>query len=123
VRQWTGDSRGRWEGNTLVVETTNFKFNGKSRFGVQYLAGLSDENLRVVERFARNDANTLTYQATVEDPTVFTKPWTVEISMDRTEGPLFEVACHEGNYGMFNILSGHRAEERAAREAALKGAR
>jgi hypothetical protein len=123
VRQWTGDSRGRWEGNTLVVETTNFKFNGKSRFGVQYLAGLSDENLRVVERFARNDANTLTYQATIEDPTVFTKPWTVEISMDRTEGPLFEVACHEGNYGMFNILSGHRAEERAAREAALKGAR
>ncbi|MGH9147036.1 MAG: hypothetical protein ACRD1Q_10025 [Vicinamibacterales bacterium] len=123
VHQWTGDSRGRWEGNTLVVETANFKFNSKSRFGVQYLAGLSDEHLRIVERFVRTDANTLTYQATIEDPTVFTKPWTVELSMDRTRGPLFEVACHEGNYGMFNILSGHRAEERAAQEASRKGAR
>jgi hypothetical protein len=113
VQQWIGDSRGRFEGNTLVVETRNLKFNEKSRFGVGYLNGLSDENLRVVERFTRTDANTLTYQATIEDPTVFMKPWTVEISMDQTEGPLYEVACHEGNYGMFNILSGHRAEERA----------
>jgi hypothetical protein len=113
VQQWTGDSRGRFEGNTLIVETRNLKFNDKSRFGVGYLNGLSDENLRVVERFTRTDANTLTYQATIEDPTVFVKPWTVEISMDRTEGPLYEVACHEGNYGMFNILSGQRAEERA----------
>ena len=62
-----------------------------------------------------NDANTLTYRATIEDPTVFVRPWTVELSMDRTAGPLFEVACHEGNYGMFNILSGHRAEERQLR--------
>jgi len=114
VQQWTGDSRGRFDGNTLIVETRNLKFNEKSRFGVGYLNGLSDENLRVVERFTRTDANTLTYQATIEDPTVFVKPWTVEISMDRTEGPLFEVACHEGNYGMFNILSGHRAEEKAS---------
>jgi hypothetical protein len=114
VQQWTGDSRGRFDGNTLVVETRNLKFNEKSRFGVGYLNGLSDENLRVVERFTRTDANTLTYQATIEDPTVFVKPWTVEISMDRTDGPLFEVACHEGNYGMFNILSGHRAEEKAS---------
>jgi len=113
VQQWIGDSRGRFEGDTLVVETRNLKFNEKSRFGVGYLNGLSDENLRVVERLTRTDANTLTYQATIEDPTVFVKPWTVEISMDRTEGPLYEVACHEGNYGMFNILSGHRAEERA----------
>jgi len=116
IQQWTGDSRGRFEGNTLVVETRNLKFNEKSRFGVGYLNGLSDENLRVVERFTRTDANTLTYQATIEDPTVFVKPWTVEISMDRTQGPLYEVACHEGNYGMFNILSGHRAEERAERK-------
>jgi hypothetical protein len=114
VQQWTGDSRGRFDGNTLIVETRNLKFNEKSRFGVGYLNGLSDENLRIVERFTRTDANTLTYQATIEDPTVFVKPWTVEISMDRTEGPLFEVACHEGNYGMFNILSGHRAEEKAS---------
>jgi hypothetical protein len=115
VQQWVGDSRGRFEGNTLVVETRNLKFNEKSRFGVGFLNGLSDENLRVVERFTRTDANTLTYQATIEDPTVFVKPWTIEVSMDRTEGPLYEVACHEGNYGMFNILSGHRAEEKSAR--------
>jgi len=79
---------------------------------IQHLNGLSDERLRVVERFSMTDANTLTYRATIEDPTVFTRPWTVELSMDRTPGPIFEVACHEGNYGMFNILSGHRAEER-----------
>ena len=113
IEQWAGDSRGRFDGDALVVETRNLKFNEKSRFGVGYLNGLSDENLHVVERFTRTDANTLTYRATIEDPTVFVKPWTVEISMDKTQGPLFEVACHEGNYGMFNILSGHRAEERA----------
>ena len=123
VQQWTGDARGRWDGDTLVVETTNFTFNDKSRFGVTYLNGLSDENLRVVERFTRTDAKTLTYQATIEDPTVFVRPWTIEMSMDATEGPVFEVACHEGNYGMSNILSGHRAEEKAATEAARKGAR
>ncbi len=117
LSQWTGDSRGRWEGTTLVVETRNLKFNDKSRFGVGYLNGLSDENLRVVERFTRTDANTITYQATIEDATVFTKPWTVELSMDRTDAALYEVACHEGNYGMANILSGHRAEERAAAAA------
>jgi len=117
VQQWTGDSRGHWEGNTLVVETTNLKFNDKSRFGVTYLNGLSDEHLRVVEHFTRGDANTLMYQATIEDSTVFTKPWTIELAMNRTDGSLFEVACHEGNYGMSNILSGHRAEERAATAA------
>ena len=115
IQQWTGDSRGRWEGTTLVVETTNLKFNHQSRFGVGYLNGLSDERLRVVERFTITDANTLTYRATVEDPSVFLRPWTVEVSMARTAGPLFEVGCHEGNYGMFNILSGHRAEERHSR--------
>ena len=96
-----------------MVETANFKFNDKSRFGVQYLNGLSDEHLRVVERFTRTDANTLLYQARIEDPTVFTRPWSIEIPMERTNDALFEVACHEGNYGMANILSGHRAEERA----------
>jgi len=114
IQQWIGDSRGRWEGDTLVVETRNFKFNEQSRFGVGYLNGASDENLRVVERFTRTDADTLMYQATIEDPTVFTDSWTVEIPMTRSQGPLFEVACHEGNYGLANILSGHRAEERAA---------
>ena len=115
MQQWIGDSRGYWDGNTLVVETRNLKFNEKSRFGVGYLNGLSDENLRVVERFARTDIDTITYHATIDDRTVFTRPWTVELSLDRARGPLYEVACHEGNYGMFNILSGHRAEERAAR--------
>jgi hypothetical protein len=112
IEQWIGSSRGRWEGETLVVETTNFKFNEKSRFGVQYLGGLSDQNLRVIERFTRTDANTLLYQARVEDSTVYTRPWSIEIPMERTKESLFEVACHEGNYGMANILSGHRAEER-----------
>ena len=112
IEQWMGDSRGRWEGSTLVVETTNLKFNHQSRFGVGYLNGLSDERLKVTERFTLTDANTLTYRATIEDPTVFVRPWTLELPMQRTEGPLYEVACHEGNYGMFNILSGHRAEER-----------
>jgi hypothetical protein len=112
VRQWTGDSRGRWEGDTLVVESANFKFNAQSRFGVGYLNGLSDGNLRIVERFTRTDANTLLYRAAIEDPTVFISPWTIEIPMERTAGPIFEVACHEGNYGIANILSGHRAEER-----------
>jgi hypothetical protein len=123
IQQWKGDSRGRWDGDTLVVETKNLKFNDKSRFGVGFLGGLSDQNLRIVERFTRADANTLTYQATIEDPTVFTRSWTIEQSMNQTKGPLFEVACHEGNYGMSFILSGHRAEERVAEETARSGAR
>ena len=114
VQQWTGDSRGRWEGDTLVVETRNLKFNDKSRFGVGFLNGLSDQNLRVVERLTRTAANVLSYRATIDDPTIFVRPWTIELSMDRTNGPLFEVACHEGNYGMAFILSGHRADERTA---------
>ena len=114
ITQWIGDSRGHFEGDTLIVETRNFKFNEQSRFGVGYLNGLSDENLRIVERFTRTDADTLLYRATIEDPTIFTSPWTVEIPLGPSEGPIFEVACHEGNLGLANILSGHRAEERAA---------
>ena len=114
LQQWKGDSRAHWEGDTLVVETRNLKFNEQSRFGVGYLNGLSDENLSVVERFTLTDENTLMYRATIEDATVFTRPWTVEIPLTRSTGPLFEVACHEGNYGLRFILSGHRAAERAA---------
>jgi hypothetical protein len=114
IRQWTGDSRGHWEGDTLVVDTTNFKFNDQSRFGVGYLDGMTDENLHVVERFRRTDPNTIIYQATVEDPTVYTRPWTVEISMAKRTDRLFEYACHEGNYGMAGILSGARAAEKKA---------
>jgi len=115
VFQWTGDSRGRWEGDTLVVETVNFKFNNQSRFGVGYLTGLSDQNLQVVERFTRTDPGVILYGATITDPTVYTRPWTVEISMTRREGPILEYACNEGNYGMSGILSGARAQERAAK--------
>ncbi len=114
IRQWTGDSRGHWEGDTLVVDTTNFKFNNQSRFGVGYLDGMTDENLHVVERFRRTDPNTIIYQATVEDPTVYIKPWTVEISMSKRTERIFEYACHEGNYAMTDMLSGARAEEKKA---------
>ena len=111
-RQWAGDSRGHWEGDTLVVDTTNFKPSNQSRFGVSYLDGMSDENLHVVERFRRTDPDTIIYQATVDDPTVYTKPWTIEISMAKRADRIFEYACHEGNYAMMDILSGARAEEK-----------
>ncbi|PWT96858.1 MAG: hypothetical protein C5B51_32530 [Terriglobia bacterium] len=114
MHQWKGDSHGRWEGDTLVVDTTNFTFNNQSRFGVSYLDGMTDQNLHVVERFTRTGPDTILYRATVEDPTVYTKPWTVEIPMTRRQEPLFEYACNEGNYGMFGILSGARAEEKKA---------
>jgi hypothetical protein len=113
VRQWLGDSRGHWEGDTLVVETTNF--NGKNP-----LRG-SSENMRVVERFTRTDADTIQYRFTIEDESTWTQPWTAEIAMRKTVGPLFEHACHEGNYGLYNTLVGARLEEkRAAEEAAKK---
>jgi len=117
IDMWKGDSRGRFEGDTLVVETRNLKFNEQSRFGVQYLNGISDENLHVVEQFTRTGDGTIMYRATIEDSTVFTRPWTVEIPLRRAAGPVFEVACHEGNYGLRFILSGHRAEEREAAAA------
>ena len=103
VRQWVGDSRGRWEAETLVVETTNFlrdtSFPGSSA------------NLRLVERFTRVDADTLVYEFTVEDPTTWTRAWTAAVPMAKTEGPLFEYACHEGNYGMTNLLAGARKQD------------
>ena len=114
IRQWHGDSRGHWEQDTLVVDTVNFKFNNQSRFGVSYLDGMTDENLHVVERFRRVDAGTIIYQATIDDPTVYTKPWTVELSMSKRTDRIFEYACHEGNYAMSDMLAGARAEERRA---------
>lgn len=104
VRQWMGDPRGHWEGNTLVVDTTNF--TDKTNFRG------ADENLHLTERFTRNGPDTLLYEFTVNDPTAFTKPWKGEIPMIASEGPLFEHACHEGNYGLAGILSGARAEEK-----------
>jgi len=109
VRQWTGSYRGRWEGDTLVVESTNF--NGKNPFQG------SSENLRLTERFTRVDENTIRYQFTIDDPSTWTRPWSAEVPWAKTIGPLFEHACHEGNYGLGNILAGARAEERRAAEA------
>jgi len=112
LRQWMGISRGRWEGETLVVETTNF--NGKNPFQG------STENLRVVERFRRVSDDVLDYAFTVEDETMWARPWSAEAPMTKTVGPLFEHACHEGNYGLYNTLVGARLEERRAAEAAAK---
>ena len=110
VRQWIGSSRGHWEGDTLVIETANF--NGKNP-----LRG-SSENMRLVERFTRVDENTIRYQFTVDDPATWTRPWSAEMPMKRTIGPIFEHACHEGNYSLYNILAGARADEKRAQEAA-----
>ena len=113
VRQWKGDSRGRWEGDTLVVETTNFSARGAyDRFDP--LAG-ADAELRVIERFTRTDADTILYQFTVDDPTAYTQAWSAEMPLGRTNRRLFEFACHEGNYSMVNSLSGARAEEKAGK--------
>jgi hypothetical protein len=112
VRQWEGDSAARWDGDTLVIETSNFRVSDQSRFGVQY-DGMSDENLQVTERLTRTGPHTITYRATVVDPTVYTRPWTIEFPLERTDSPVLEYACHEGNYAMSGILGGARAEERA----------
>ncbi|MQA29193.1 MAG: hypothetical protein GEU82_05045 [Luteitalea sp.] len=115
VRQWLGDSRGRWEGNTLVVETTNF--SDKTNFRG------STDGLRMIERISRADAETLNYEVTFEDPSTWTRPWTVQMPMPKTAGSMYEYACHEGNYGLKGILAGARAEEKAAEEARKKGSR
>ena len=107
VRQWVGDSRGHWEGNTLVVDTTDF--NGKAAFRG------SDQKLHLVERFTRTDANTIQYEFTVNDPTAFTRPWTAQIPYTKAEGPIFEYACTEGNYAMADILGGARSQEQKDR--------
>jgi hypothetical protein len=107
VRQWLGDSIGHWEGDTLVVDTANFNdqvvFRGSSK------------NLHVIERFTRVDAKTLLYKATIDDPTTFTKSWTLEYPFVADRGPIFEYACHEGNYALVDILEGARKQEGGAR--------
>jgi hypothetical protein len=105
-RNYLGESRGRWEGDTLVVETTSF--------GTKTSYRGANVNLTLTERYRRIDANRLELRLTVEDPTVWTKPWTVRLSMRPSEGPLVEYACHEGNYGLRNILEVARDEEKAA---------
>ena len=106
VRQLHGDSRGRWEGDTLVIETKNYSPTS-SFMG-------SNENLHIEERLTRTAPETLLYEVTVTDPTTWKSPWRVEIPLRASPDPVFEYACHEGNIGMEGILAGHRAEERAA---------
>jgi hypothetical protein len=112
IRQWMGDSVGHWEGDTLVVDTTNF--TDKTHFRG------SDQNLHVVERFTRTGADTIQYRFTIDDPTAFTRPWTGEIIMSRALGPLYEYACHEGNYSMADMLTGARAQEKVEAGEAAK---
>ena len=113
IRQCRGDSRGHFEGNTLVVETTNYtdqtNFMG------------SGQNMHLIERFTRVGPDMLNYEFTVTDPESFARPWTAQIPMPRTKGQIYEYACHEGNYGMYGILSAARAAEKAAAQAAKKG--
>jgi hypothetical protein len=103
IGEWMGDSRGHWEGNTLVVDTTNF--NGENSFRG------SDANMHLTERFTRVSPELVQYEFTVDDPTAFTKPWTVRIPLNKTSDRLYEYACHEGNYALTDILSGARASE------------
>jgi hypothetical protein len=119
IRQWLGDARGRWEGNTLVVETTNFADKTHYRWSAPWRA--SRPTLRLVERFTRVDADTIDYRVTIEDPAMFARPWTAAVPMSKnqaergvTRGRLYEYACHEGNHSMINVLSGARAAEKAS---------
>jgi len=115
IRQWWGDSRGHWEGKTLVVDTTNF--TDKTAFRG------STAGLHLVERFTRVDDDTIVYEFTADDPATWTRPWTAQIQLIRIEGPIFEFACHEGNLGIANTLSGARTTEKLAEEAARKASK
>ena len=117
IRQWSGDSRGRWEGDTLVVETTNFRDDGTGNITIRVS---NDGNLHLIERFTRAGADTLLYEFTVSDPTIWTRPWTAEIPMTKSDESMYEYACHEGNYAMRGILAGARAQEKAAEDGATK---
>ena len=112
VQFWLGDSVGRWEGRTLVVDTTNFK-DGGAFFGDAGGMFGTDQNLYVVERLSLSDPNTILYRFEVDDPTAFTRQWKGELTMSRSDGPIFEYACHEGNYALEDLLNGERARERA----------
>lgn len=118
ITTWLGDSRGRWEGNTLVVESTNFSPKVaafSARLGAGGYEFGSGENTKLIERFRRVDAKTLEYEFTVDDPTTFTRTFTGRLPMTLTEDAIFEYACHEGNYGLMNILRGGRAEDARAK--------
>ncbi len=106
IRQWLGDSRGHWEGDTLVVDTTNYK--------PKSFRSVSSEKLHVIERFSRTGPDSLKYEITIDDPGTWTKPWSLMIPWMRSPKPVYEYACHEGNIGLAGILAGARADERAA---------
>jgi hypothetical protein len=110
VHQWLGDSRGHWEGDTLVVDTANYR--------ARAFQGISSEKLHITERFTLHDANTLHYEITVNDPDTWAKPWSLMVPLHRSAKPIYEYACHEGNIALTGILAGARAEE--ARKAASK---
>jgi hypothetical protein len=117
VRMWMGDSRGRFDGDTLVIETTNF--TNRTGLGSNGNGAVHSANMRLVERLRRVDADTVRYEFTVQDPEIYTQPWTIAFDLDSREGyEIYEYACHEGNLGLANMLSAARAEERAAAEAA-----
>ena len=116
LRHWNGDSRGHWEGDTLVVDTMNFNARTTLRYG-------GSSNTHAVERFTRVSDDVIDYRYTITDPTVYTKPFTVAIPMPRRNDRIYEYACHEGNHSMEAILSGARADERRAAEAAAAGAK
>jgi len=106
IRQWSGDSRGHWDGQTLVVETTNY--NDKIKFRN------STPALKVTERFTRIDADTIDYRFTIDDPNTWTRPWTVALPLHKVPGPIYEYGCHEGNYGLPNVLRAQRVEDAKA---------
>ena len=124
IRLWNGDSRGHWEGNTLIVDITNYNARGSiaTNIATQGMRGIpQSEALHVVERFTLVDSDTIQYEVTIEDPHIYTAPWKVAIPLNRDSGyRMFEYACHEGNYGLMNSLSAGRAEDRAAADAAKK---
>jgi hypothetical protein len=111
LRLWAGQSRGRWEGDTLIVVTTNFRPEGTGQVA---LRGMSGDKLRLTERFTRTAPDTLIYEFTVEDPDTWVAPWTVQLPMTKIDEPIYEYACHEGNYAMINMLSGARAQDKTA---------
>ena len=110
IKQWMGDSRGRWEGDTLVIESSNF--TPKRGYNISWMSVVgTGETMRLTERLTRVDADTLLYEYTYDNQQMFTQPFSASIPLARTDGALFEYACHEGNYGMMNILSGARSAE------------
>jgi hypothetical protein len=122
IRQWLGDMRGRWEGDTLVVETTNIRrtegeggAQGNDEFETRVPNGRTDDTLRVVERFTRVSDDTIDYRFTIEDPSHWTRPFSGEYPFVKTDEKLYEYACHEGNYSMRNMLTGARHQEQLAR--------